>query len=124
MPKQIMLDEMVLQEEISSQKKRFLEGCRDRINESIQIIAELNPNFDERLSQEINPFKIVIESSKVYDAEIIAGNWCYIYSIATNENAKGRIEVHTDRKEFVFDYKGQVFKVKYETIPKLSKRSR
>lgn len=118
-----MLDEIVLQEDISPQKTRFLEACKKRIYESIGIWAEIDPKFKYDLSPGLNPFQIVIESSKNYDAEITAGTWCYIDFVETEKDAKKRVHVcRADRTEFLFDYQGQIFNVKYGEIPKASKK--
>ena len=123
MVKQILLDEMVLQENISDEKKVFLDECRKKINESVHISVETSPRFERSLSQGASQFQVVVESSKAYDAVVVAGPWCYIDSIATNKNVKERVHVSmADRQDFLFNYKGQEFLIRYGKIPKAPRK--
>lgn len=123
MVKQISLDEIALQENISEPKRIFLDRCKGRINEAIYIFAETSPRFKRSLSQGENQFKIFVESSENYDAEIRPGSWCYIDSVAIRDDSKGGvIAIRANREEFSFSYKGQSFKIIYGKVPKVSKK--
>ena len=114
MVKQIMLDEIVLQKDISPEKSKFLEACKKRINEAVDIYAEINPKFNRNLFPESNPFQMIIESSKNYDAEIKAGAWCSVDSIRPKNNLKERVHIlRVDSEMFLFDYQRQTFRIKY-----------
>lgn len=124
MAKSIELEEMVIDSNIKSKKKReFLEFCKKRIYESVDIWTEEHPEFDIELSQGRSPHSLVIYSSGHYDAEIRAEGWCYIYFIGTNEERKYRVNIHrADREIFIFGYRGQEFLIHYGKIPKSSKK--
>jgi hypothetical protein len=119
--KEISLEEMALQESISSQKRKFLNSCRSRINEAVCIFAERSPEFREDLSQGRSPFEIVIESSKHHDAEIVAGAWCYIESVGFKE-AKYKVNFWATREGVIIYYRGQEFKINYGSIPKATRK--
>jgi len=120
--KEINLEEMTLQERISPQKRKFLDSCKSRINEAVCIFAERSPEFREDLSQGRHPFKIVIESSKHYDAEIVAGVWCYIGGVGFNKEAKYKGNFWATRDGVIVYYRGQEFRISYGSIPKTTKR--
>jgi len=124
MVKSIELEEMVIDPNIKSKEKiKFLELCKKRIYESIDIWTEEDPAFDIKLSQGRSPYNLIIYGSKNYDAEIRAGEWCYIYFVATNNERKYRLNIHrADRGEFIFEYRGQKFLIHYDKIPRRSKK--
>src|SRR4030042_301212 len=99
MVKEISLDEIALQEDISEPKKIFLDGCKGKINEAIRIFAGQSSKFNKDLAQGASPFKIFVESSGTYDATIIAGPWCYIDLVAIRDDAKERISAIRANRE-------------------------
>ena len=124
MVKSIELEEMIIDSRIKSKKKReFLEFCKKRIYESVDIWTEEYPEFNSDLSVSRNPHSLVICSSEHYDAEIRAGRWCYIDFVATNNERKYRVNIHrADRNIFMFDYREQDFLIHYDKIPKSPKK--
>jgi hypothetical protein len=118
------LEEMVIDSRVKSEKKKkFLEFCKKRIYEAIDIWTEEHPEFNSDLSVSRIPHSLVIFSSEHYDAEIRAGRWCYIDFVATNNERKYRVNIHrTDREIFIFDYRGQEFLIHYDKIPRSSKK--
>jgi len=123
MVKEILLDEIALQEDISEEKASFLEACKTKINEAVHIFVGTSPLFKESLAQGQSQFKVIVESSKQYDAEVVAGPWCYVDFVATNKEAEERVHVsRSSRNDFLFSYKGQDFRVVYGSIPKRPKK--
>ena len=124
MVKSIELEEIVIDSNVKSEKKKkFLEFCKKRIYEAVNIYTEEHPKFDIELSDGRSPYSLVIFGSKNYDAEVRAGTWCYIDFVATNNERTYRINIHrADRDIFIFDYRGQEFLIHYDKIPRLSKK--
>ena len=124
MVRSIQLEEIVIDSRAKSKEKRkFLEFCKKRIHEAVDIWTEDHPEFDIKLSENKNPHSLVICSSEHYDAEIRAGSWCYIYFVATNDERAYRVNIHrADREVFIFDYRGQEFLIHYDKIPRQSKK--